>query len=241
MPLDLSSRTSMNGALYRQSSKGTTIQSHRGSISNSSASVHTTGTAATRKDLFDCSEQGPGGFPSISNRKSFHSLEKQTFRFRNQSLSTVGTTHEAESGRSSTTTSTLKQEIRSLNILSLEDEDVPSDSSQSTLRSSVYNLFTLPEPSPSSGRIHGVPPSTPLDDHLTNPYGDSQLFATAEIPTADILPARHPSTLPPPTDRMGATSLSHTVFSTKEATSSVSGTVIRCSTGCMRKNENWSL
>src|SRR6266849_2137759 len=142
-----SSRTSMNGAskpaLYRRSSN---TQSYRGSISNSS--VHTTSTTATRKDLFDYSEQSPGGVASISHRKSFHSLEKPTFRFRNQSQSTVGTIRQAGSARSSTATSASKQEIYSLNIPSFEDEDeflLPS-----TPRSSVYNLSMLPEPSPSS-------------------------------------------------------------------------------------------
>jgi hypothetical protein len=41
--------------------------------------------------VFDNSDKGPGGVPSISHhRKSFHFLEKPTFRFRNQSQSTVG-------------------------------------------------------------------------------------------------------------------------------------------------------
>jgi hypothetical protein len=217
-----SSRTSMNGALYRRSSKET-IQSYRESISNSS--MHTTSTAATRKDVLDYSEQGPDGVPSISHSKSFHFLEKSMFLSRNQSQSTVGTIGEAGSVRSSTVTSTSEQETRSLNVTSFEDED--ESPLPSTPRSSVYNLSTLPEPSPSSSRIYGVPPSTPLGDPLTKPYGGSQPFATTEIPTADKPPAnlKHPSSLPPPTDRMGTTSLSHTVPSSKEATSSVSGTV----------------
>ncbi|KAF8488851.1 hypothetical protein F5888DRAFT_1274100 [Russula emetica] len=224
-PSDLSSRTSMNGpgALYRRSSKGTTIQPNRESISNSS--VHTTSTAATRKDLFDCSEQGPGGVPSISHRKSLHSLDKPTFRFKNQSQSTVGTVRNAGSIRTSTANSTSKQKIRPLNVPSFEDEDSDESPLPSTTRSSIYTLSTLPEPSPRSSRIYGVIPSTPLDDPLTKPYGDSQPFSTTEIPTADKTPARHPSSLPPPTDRMGTTSLSHTVHSSKEATSSVPGTV----------------
>jgi hypothetical protein len=208
-----SSRTSRNGALYRRSSKET-IQSSKGSISNSS--VHTTSTAATRKDFFDRSEQGSDEVFSISHRKSLHSLEKRTFRFRNQSQSTVGTIRETGSVRSSTTTPTSKQEIRSSNISSFEDED--ESSLPPTPRSSVYNLSTLPEPSPSPNRIYGVPSSTPLDDSLTNPYGDSQPFATMEVPTADKPPTRHPSFPLPPTDRMGTTTLSHTAPSRKKAT-----------------------
>jgi hypothetical protein len=226
-PSDLSNRKSMNEALHRRSSKlaskGTKIQSYRRSISNSS--VHTTSTVVTREVLFDCSEQGPGGVPSISHRKSLHSLEKPTFHFRNQSQSTVGTIREAGSVRSSTTTSTLKQEIRSLNVPSFQGED--ESPLPPTPRSSVYNLSSLPEPSPSSSRVYGVPPSSPLDDPSTKPDhdGDHQPFATTEIHTDDKPPARHPSSLPPPTDRMGTTSLSLTVPPSKEATSSVSGTV----------------
>jgi hypothetical protein len=99
-PSDLSSRTSMDGALYPRSSKGTTIQSYRGSISNSS--VHNTSTAATRKDLFNRPGQGSlhhssesysghGNCPTISDHKSFHHLEKSTFTFQNQSPSTETT------------------------------------------------------------------------------------------------------------------------------------------------------
>lgn len=47
-----------------------------------------------------------------------------------------------------------------------------------------------------------------------------------QIPVADNPPARHPASIPlPPTDCKGATSPSHTVPSSKEATSSVSGTI----------------
>jgi hypothetical protein len=151
-PLDLSSRTSMDGApkaaLYRRSSN---TQSYRGSISNSS--VHTTSTTATRKDLFDRSEQNLGRVASISHRKSFHSFEKPTFRSRNQSQSTVGTIREPRFARSSTATSSSKQEIHSLNIPSFEDED--ESLLPSTPRSSVYNLFALPEASASSSCIYG--------------------------------------------------------------------------------------
>jgi hypothetical protein len=140
-PSDSSSHTSTNRTLYRRYSIES-IQSFRGSISNSS--VHNTGTAATREDLFDFSEHGPGGFPSTSHRKSFHSLEKPTLPLRNES---IGTVHEAGSVRSSTATSAW-QETRSLNIPSFEGEH--ESPLPSTPRSSVHNLSTLPEPSPSS-------------------------------------------------------------------------------------------
>jgi hypothetical protein len=118
-PSNLSSRTSVNRALYRGSPTGTTstIQSDRVSISNSS--VHNTSTA----DLFDHTEQYPGGVYSISHRKSFHSLENRTFRFRNQSQSTVGTVREAESNRGSIATSTPTPS----NIPSFEDDHEPLD------------------------------------------------------------------------------------------------------------------
>jgi hypothetical protein len=154
-PLDLSSRTSLNrapkAALYRKSSN---TQSYQGSISNSS--VHTTSTAATRKDLFDYPEQGPGGVSSISHRKSFHSLENPTFRFKNQPQFTVGTIREAGFVRSSTAISTPKEEIRSLNIPSFEDED--ESLLPSTPRSSVYNLFKPESPIPA----RALPSSQPL-------------------------------------------------------------------------------
>ena len=120
-PSNLSSRTSVNRALYRGSPTGTTstIQSDRVSISNSS--VHNTSTA----DLFDYTEQYPGGVYSISHRKSFHSLENRTFRFRNQSQSTVGTIRrEAGSDRSSTIATSTSTPS---NIPSFEDENEPLD------------------------------------------------------------------------------------------------------------------
>ena len=181
-PSDSSSRTSMNGAQYRRSSKRTTIQSYQGSISNSSG--HTTSTAASPRDpLFNNSEQNSGGAPSIYYPKSTHSREKATFRFRNQSQSTVGTIREAGSVSSYTATSSSKQTTRSLNTPSFEGEDefpLPS-----TPRSSPYNLSTLPEPSPS--RIYGVPPSTPLDDPSTKPYGDSPEPPQAAPPTGSVM------------------------------------------------------
>jgi hypothetical protein len=120
-PSHSSSRTSANGALYRT----TTIQSDRGSTSNSS--VHTTSTAATSEDSFDYTKPSPRGVPSIIfDTKSFNpSLEKPTsFHFRNQSQSTVGTIlREAGSVRGFTATPLSAQEIRLSNILSFEDED----------------------------------------------------------------------------------------------------------------------
>jgi hypothetical protein len=124
-PSDLSSRTSVIGALYRRSRKGTTIQSNRGSISNTS--IHTTSEDQWQ---FDYTEQYPGGVYSISHPKSIHSLEKSTFPFRNQSQSTVGTIREVTVGsvRGSIATFTSTQEIRSSNIPSFEDEDeFPND------------------------------------------------------------------------------------------------------------------
>ena len=201
---DLSSRTSINGALLRRLSKGTSIQSYRGSISNSS--LHTNSTVATHNDLFEYSEQGLGGAPSISHRKSFHTLEKTTFRLRNQSQSTVGTTREAGSVRSSTASSTSEQEIHSLHIPSFEDEG---------------DLPLLSEPGPTSSRIYGVPSSTPLDNPLTKPYGDSQPFTTTKFLTPDRPRTRHPSSLPPLTDCRGTTSLSHTATSYVPVSSTV--------------------
>jgi hypothetical protein len=95
----------------RTSPKG----SDRASISNSS--VNTT-TAATSEDLFDYTEQNSDGGPSISDRKSFYSLDKPTSLFRNHSQSTIGTIREAGSVRSSTASS---------NIPSFEDQDNSPD------------------------------------------------------------------------------------------------------------------
>jgi hypothetical protein len=156
--------------LSSRKSKRASTRSYRGSISNSS--VHTTSTAATRKDQFDKSENGPAGVTSTCHLKSFHSLEKPTLRFRNQSQSTLSTIHGAGSVRSSTATSTKEGAHGSLSPL-------PS--------TSRYNLSTLPEPSLSTSRI------PPLDVPSTNTYGDSQPFATTEIPTADKPLAKPPT------------------------------------------------
>jgi hypothetical protein len=100
--------------------------------------VHTTSPVAACEDISNYTEQNPGGVPSISHRKSFHSLEKSMFSFRNQSQSTS----EAGSGRSSIATSTLTLEIRSLNIPSCEDEDEFPD----------YILLEASNPAPDEAR-----------------------------------------------------------------------------------------
>ncbi len=158
-----SSRTSRNGSLYRKSSKES-IQSYQESISNSS--VHTTSTAATRKELLDCLGQGSDG---DTDPKSLHAFEKPTFGFRNQSQSTVGTIREAEFDSNSTPPSTPKPDLFSLDDLSFEDE--VESSLPSSPRSSVHSLSKLPDPSPRPSHIYGVPPSTPPDDPSTKPYG----------------------------------------------------------------------
>ena len=87
-PSGSSTRTSIDGVLHHRSSKETT-QSY---LSNSS--VHTT-TAVVREDLFGVSEQGPVSSNTrlslILDDKSLHSLEKLSFKFGNQSQSTVCT------------------------------------------------------------------------------------------------------------------------------------------------------
>jgi hypothetical protein len=150
-----SNRTSINGALYHKSSEES-LQSYQGSISNSSA--HTS-TAANDKDPFELSGQDPvfhhssdsssGRDPSISDHKSFHSLLKTPFAFRNQSVSTVCTTREPESNRSSTAASTPSQKSRSLSILSLENEAESSLPSTSRSSPTIPILITDPSPSPS--------------------------------------------------------------------------------------------
>ena len=119
--------TSSDG--YRRSPKGGTIQSDRSSISNSSvlnSSVRAGTGAATSEDLSNYSERNPGSVPSNSHRKSFHSLEKSTIRFGNQSQSTVGIIREAGSVRSSTATSSSTRSSKS-NIPYFEDEDESPD------------------------------------------------------------------------------------------------------------------
>jgi hypothetical protein len=162
-----SSRTSINVALYHKSSEET-LQSHQGSISNSS--VHTF-TGAIVKDPFELARQDP----SSSDHKSLHSLLKTTFDFRNQSLSTVCSIRDPESNRSSTATSTPRH---SLILPSLEDETESSSSLYFTPRSSLAifpTLITDPSPSPSPSPVYAVP-SPPLDDD-----GDSQMSSAIKI------------------------------------------------------------
>ena len=179
----VSSSASMTGVLHHRSSKET-IQSQEGSISNFSSH---SATAAIDKDLFNVSRQGHlsnhssntsnGRDPSISDYKSSHSLEKPTFRFRNESLSTVCTISEPESDRSSTATSTPRHRFRSLSVSSLEDD--AESSPPSTPRSSwAITPILITYPSPFLSPVNTVPPSSSLDD------GDSQPLTTMETSTA---------------------------------------------------------
>jgi hypothetical protein len=142
-PSGTSSRTSIaNGTQQNRYSQATSIQSNQGSTSN--FSVHTA-TATFYKDLPDLSGQGP--LPPVSHhssdpsrgrshdRKSFHSLSKPTFGFRNQSLSTVCTIREPEFDRSSFGTSTPSPS-------SLEDED-DSESSPSPVYAPATEVHTV--------------------------------------------------------------------------------------------------
>jgi p21-activated kinase 1 len=191
---------------------------YQGSISN--CSVHTTSTATTHgEDLFGLSGQGPDRDFPTPDHKSSHSLEKLTFSLRNQSLSTVCTTREPESDRSSIETSTPQLRSLSLSSLSLENEAVSS--LRSTPRSSAYSPATDSSQSLSSNL--GVTVFTPLDDLLTNPYGDSQPPATMEVSKADEAPIRPAPFLPPPTDRLGTTSRSRSAAATVKGKKSVLG------------------
>ena len=174
----VSSSASMNGVLHRKSSMET-IQSQEGSISN--FSFHSATAAIDNKDL-----SGQGHLSNYSSnsysgqdpyRKSFHSFEKPTFRFRNQSLSTVCTIREPESDRNSTATSTSRQRFRSLSDSSLEDdaESSPPTTPRSS-RAITPTLTTGPNSSPS--HVHADPPSLPSGD------GDSRPLATVEVSTA---------------------------------------------------------
>lgn len=215
VPTGRSSRTSITrNVQYRGSSE--TTQSYQGSISNSS--VHTISTATTHEDLLDPLGRGPDRNFPIPNHKSSHSLEKQAFGLRNHSLSTVSsTTSEPKSDCSSSSVepSTPMQELRSLRLgPSLENEAVSS--LLSTPRSSAYSPVT--DTGPSSNSNYGVTLSTPLNDLLTKPYGDSRPPATMEISKADKAPTIRPAPfLPSPTDRLDTTSRS------RSGTSSVKG------------------
>jgi p21-activated kinase 1 len=180
---------------------------YQGSISNFNG--HTASTVHD-EDLFGPSGHSPDRDFPIPYHKSSYSLQKPTFGLRNQSLSTVGTTCEPESGRSSIETSTPKQEPRSLSLPSCENEAVSS--LPSTLLSSAYTPVT--DPSPSLRSNYGVTLSTPIDDLLPKPYGDSQPSATMEISMADKAPIRPPPFLLRPTDRIGTTSRSRSSTAT---------------------------
>lgn len=179
------SRALINGALNHKPSKST-IQSSEESISNSS--FHTA-PEDSGKDSFEFSGQGhlPSNSSiirvSISDRKSFHSLEKPAsdFRNQNQSPSTLCATGEPKSYRSSTPNSTPRQELR---LLSLEDEAQSSlPSAPHFSRASTPVLIT--DFSPSSSPVHAAPPSPPLDGIPMKLHGKSQPRATMEVSTAD--------------------------------------------------------
>ena len=170
-----SSCTSINVALYHKSSEET-LQSHQGSISNSS--VHTF-TGAIVKDPFERQD------PSSSDHKSLHSVLKRGFDFRNQSLSTVCSIRDPESNRSSTATSTLPG--HSFILTSLEDETESSSSLYFTPRSSLaISPALITDPSPSPSPVYAVLPSPPLDDD-----GDSQPSSDIEI--TEIFLDKNPS------------------------------------------------
>jgi p21-activated kinase 1 len=206
-----SSRTSTNRVLYHESSKET-IQSHQGSISNSS--FHTA-TVAIDKDILDLSEQGPyppvshhsldlsgGRDPSISDHKSFHSHQKQTFGFRNQSLSTVCATREPESNRA-TATSTPEEKFRPLGLSLPSLKDGAESSLPSTPRPSrAIALTVITDLSPIPSPIYTGTPSPPSDD------GNSLPLATVKISTPDTPFIRPASFLSRPTDRICTTSRS---------------------------------
>jgi hypothetical protein len=174
------SRISINGVLYHPSSKET-LQSHQGSISNSS--FHSS-TAAIDKDPFVLSGQDP----SSSDHKSLHSLLKTTFNFRNQSLSTVCTIRDTESNRGSTATSTPRQSF------SFPSVEVPEDEAEFSSHLFFTPLSPLPifptpiaDSSPSPSSVNAAAPSSPLDD------SDSQLSSTMGI-------MKTPSPTYPPSD-----------------------------------------
>jgi p21-activated kinase 1 len=226
-PSSPSSRPSVNGGIRRKSSNET-IQSYQGSISNSS--VHTISTAEssdTHKDLSDLSgprsppavshhssESSTGQYPSIFDYKTFHSLEKPTSFFRNESLSTICTTrepnsdNESDSGSTSPSPSTPKQEPSSLGLPTLEDvAEIYLPPTPRSPQAIVPTRVEAPSPSTSTGPspVLTAPPP-PLNDPLMKSYGDSQPFATTEISTADTPSIRPTPFIPPPTDRIGTRS-----------------------------------
>jgi p21-activated kinase 1 len=212
-----SSRTSTDRVLHRRSTKES-IQSHdQGSISNSS--VHTNASKATiHKDLSGHSGQlGQSPFlsshstlrthssivldTSISDHKSLHNPAKQSFGFRNQSLSTVCTTPEPDSGSIFTASSTPRQKFRSLNLSALEDEDESSLPS-TPCSSHTSSLLVSPRPNlhpnpPPPSTAYAVRPSLPPDD------GDSPFSPTS---SDSVFLPRFESLFPPPTNRTSTVS-----------------------------------
>ena len=215
-PSSTPSRTSINGGTRRKSSNET-IQSYRGSISNSS--VHTISTVEysdTHKDLSDLSgqlfppaisqhssESSTGQYPSIVDHKSLHSLEKPTSISRNQSLSTISTTGEptsdCESDSGSTSPSTPKEEPISLSLPTLEDE------AEISLPPALRSPQAIVPPGTSPSPVFAAPPP-PLNDPLMKSYGNSHPFAATGISIADIPSIRLTPFIPPLTDRIGTRS-----------------------------------
>ncbi|KAH9990612.1 hypothetical protein BJV77DRAFT_605980 [Russula vinacea] len=156
-----SSCTSINGVLHRRPSKET-IQSQEGSISN--FSFHSA-TAAIDKDRLDLFGQGHlsnhssntsnDQDPSISDHKSAYSLEKPTFGFRNQSLST--------------------------SVSSLEDEAESSPPS-TPCTPCVVAPTLIAGPSPSPSPVHADPPSHSSGDGDSQPLATVEV-STAVTPT----------------------------------------------------------
>ena len=208
-----SSRTSVNGVLLVHRSSKETIQSYQGSISNSTFHTNYVTTAAIDEDLAGLSRQGPlplvpnhpsnspSGRVSISDNKSFHSLEKMSSELRNQSLSTVCTIREYESNHNSTMSSIPMWNFCSPSLSYLQDEAesfLPSTPSYS--RAIAPTLIS--DPGSSRIPVYVDSPTFPLDDD------DSQPLANMEICTTDTPSIGPASFLPRPTERMGTSSRS---------------------------------
>jgi hypothetical protein len=112
---------------------------------------------------------------SISDRKSFQSLQKSIFGCQNQSVSTVRTIREPESIRSSTASFTPRQNFR---LASLEDEAEPSlPSAPHPFRTIAPTLVTGPSPSP----VYAITPSPPSDDGDFPPLAAIETSTTSSI------------------------------------------------------------
>jgi hypothetical protein len=211
-PWSSSSRTSVYGGIRRSIE---TIES----ISNSS--VHTYSTADTHKDFSDppavshpTSESPTDQYFSNFDSKSFHSLGKPTSLSRNQSLSTIRTTREPESdgeddSGGSTLPSTPKRESSSSSLSTLEDEaEISSPHTPRSPQTTVPTRAKAPSLSPSSSSSPVfAAPYPPLNAPLKkSSYGDSQLYATTEIPTPYTPVIGPPPFFPPPTERIGTRS-----------------------------------